>query len=254
MKIRIKSNYKKGKYIYGTLLKNRGTKIVAVFLSGLSGSKELPLFKNASREFLRNNIDVIRFNFCKDNDDKHRKTDVLEPEDLSFFVYMTELKNIIDSFSKKYSKIILIGHSFGAVISILFLDKYKIYKNRTELVLWDPSLLPWKKKYMDKDFQFNPKKKVYYVKNNEMVMNETFYKECIGIKNTANILQTLNKRVCIIAAEHGTSKNAKRYFSKIKDKKNSKLFIIKKTGHRFEGKKAQKSLFSETIKFLENKL
>ncbi|MCX6701693.1 MAG: hypothetical protein NTX96_00670 [Candidatus Zambryskibacteria bacterium] len=251
MKIKIKSKYKKDKYIYETFLKNKKAKSLVIFSSGLSGSKELPLFKNASKKFLKDGFSILRFNFCRDNDDKLQKIDTLKPEELSLSVYIAELKNIMDVFSKKYPNIVLIGHSFGAVVFILFLDKYKKYKKNTKLILWDPTLLPWKKKIMEMDFLFNTKKQLYYGKNTNEVMNKTFYNECIHIKNTTNTLKMLNKEVCIIAAENGASKDAKKYYSKIKNKKNSKLFIIKKTGHRFDEEKAQKELFDRTIEFLK---
>ena len=148
---------------------------------------------------------------------------------------------------------VIVGHSFGAVVSILFLDKYKKYRKTTELVLWDPTLLPWKKKAMEMGFLFNPKRGLYYGRNTKEIMNETFYKECTSIKNTAITLRALNKSVCIIAAEHGGGQDARKYFLKIKNRRNSKLFIIKNTGHCFESKKAQKELFDRTIKFLNIK-
>ncbi len=249
MKVKIKSKIL-NKYLYGIYVTSKKSITLAVFLSGLSGSKELPLFKNASREFLKNDLNTIRFNFCNDSDDQHAKRDALNPKDMSLSVYTTELKNLIDKFNKKRFKIVLIGHSFGTVISILFLKKYKKYRQNTKLILWDPTLLPWKKKVMDMDFSFDPKGRLYYGKNTDEILNEKFYKECINIKNTADILYSLNKKVCIVAAENGGKKQAKKYFSKIKDKKNSKLFIIKKAGHYFGNKAARKELFDKTIKFI----
>ena len=253
MEIKIKSKSKKGRHIYGILSRNKKATTLVVFLSGFSGSKELPLFKKASKEFLHNNFSTLRLNFCRDHDDKYQKNGTLKPEDLSLSVYISELKNIIDTLGKDYLNIILVGHSFGAVISILFLDKYKKYRKNTELILWDPTLLPWKKKTMKTDFLFNPKRGLYYGRKTKEIMNKVFYKECLSIKNTAITLRALNKGVCIIAAEHGGGQDARKYFLKINDRKNSKLFIIKNTGHCFESKKAQKELFDRTIKFLNIK-
>ncbi len=68
--------------------------------------------------------------------------------------------------------------------------------------------------------------------------------------DSSAILASLNANACIIAAENSADKDAENYYSKISDKKSSKLFIIKKTSHSFEGKKVQKKLFEETIDFL----
>jgi len=252
MKIKIKSVTSK-KYLYGVFLKNKQATTLVVFLSGLSGGLEFPLLEKASKELTRKNFSTLRLNFCRDTDDKLQRKDVLRPEDMSLSVYVRELKNVLEELGGGNQRIVLVGHSFGAIISLLFLDKYKQYHKKTELVLWDPTLLPWKKRTMEIDFSFNPKSKLYYGKNTKEVMSKKFYKECINTQNTAEILKTLNKRVCIIAAEHGASKDAKKYFSKIKDRKNSKLIIIKKTGHHFAGRTAQKILFGETLKFLDNK-
>ncbi|MBI5817155.1 MAG: hypothetical protein HZB09_01890 [Candidatus Yonathbacteria bacterium] len=250
MKIKIKSKKLKGKFIYGNSTENKKTATLVVFMSGLSGGMGFPLFKNASVKFLKNGFSAVEFNFCNDSSNKRQKINAPTLEQMSFSVYTAELKNILDSYGKKYSKIVLIGHSFGAIISILFLSKYKKYVKNTELVLWDPSLLPWKKEWMEQDFVFDAKKRLYIGKNGKEVMNKLFYKECINIKNTANILQSLNKKVCIATAENGAHKDAKKYFLKIHNKKSSRFIIIKKTGHLFTEKIAQKELFKETIDFL----
>lgn len=250
MKIKIKSKKLKRKFIYGDFFENKNATTLVVFLSGFSGGMGFSLFKNASVDFFKSGFSTMELNFCNDINDKHQKIDSPKLEDMNFSIYSAELKNVIDSLCKKYSKIVLIGHSFGAVISILFLSKYKKYAKNTELILWDPSLLPWKKEWMEQDFMFDAKKRLYVGKNGREVMNKLFYKECINIKNTANILQSLKKKVCIITAKNGAHKDAEKYFSKIRRIRNSKLIIIKNTGHLFTEKHAQKKLFKKTIDFL----
>ncbi|MFA5933702.1 MAG: alpha/beta hydrolase [Candidatus Paceibacterota bacterium] len=247
--MKIKSKKIKNKFIYGDLLENKKANTLVIFLSGFSGSRELPLFKDASAIFLKNNFSTLKFNFCGDSDDKKQEFDALNLEEMSFSVYIEELKNIVDFFDSKYSRIVLIGHSFGAVVSILFLHKYKKYKKNTSLVLWDPSLLPWKKEWMLEDFILTADKKNYCEKVSGSIINKVFYKELITI-NTVNVFSSLNKKTCIIAAKNSADKDAKKYFSKIKNKKTSELFIIKNTDHFFKGKKAKKELFEKTMNFL----
>jgi alpha/beta superfamily hydrolase len=251
MKIKIKSKKLKGKFIYGDFLENKKATTLVVFLSGFSGSREFSLFKNASSEFFKNGFSAFRFNFCNDNEDKYQKIDAPKIKDMSFPFYIAELKNIIDILGKKYFRIALVGHSFGAVIAILFLNKHKKYLKKTDLILWDPSLLPWKKEWMEEDFIYDADKKLYRGKIGKETINKIFFKECIIVKNSAEILESLNQGACIIAAENSGDADAKKYFLKIRSKKDSKLFIIKKTGHQFKGKKAQKELFEKTINFLE---
>ena len=210
MKIKIKSKTIKNKFIYGDLLENKKTTTLAVFLSGFSGSKELPLFKSASLEFFKNGFSTLKFNFCNDDADKHPKTNALKIENMSFSVYTAELKNIIDSFGNKYSKIVLVGHSFRAVVSILFLSKYKKYAKKTELVLWDPTLLPWKKEWMREDFVYNQNKKLYQGKIGKETINKRFYRECIITKDTAETLRLLNQKVCVIAAKGSADSDSKK--------------------------------------------
>ncbi len=250
MQIKLKSKIFKNKYIYVDYHNNDRAYSLVIFLSGFSGSMEPSLFKNGSKFFLKNNS-MARVIFCDDNSEKQKK-DSPKIEQMSFSVYIRELKGIIDFFNKKYSKIVLIGHSFGAVVSILFLDKYKSYLKKTELVLWEQSALPWKRELMEASFTFNPTKKLYYEKNGEAVLNKKFYNELITI-DTLKVFKKLNKKTCIVAAKGSADKDAQKYFSVIHNKKGSQLSIIKGTNHCFKGIKAQKELFEKTLNFTNMK-
>ncbi len=218
-----------------------------IFLSGFSGSSQLPLFAQASREFSKNNFGTLRLNFCSDPDDSATQRNTLKLEDMTFSLYITELKNIINQLPRKYSKIVFIGHSFGAIISILFLNKYKGFLKNSQLILWEPSLLPWKIEWMEQDFLYNSKKALYIDKNNGDRINKTFYKELVTIDSVI-IFQLLGQKTYIIAAKGSADKDAKKYISK--NTQGSKAFIIKNTDHCFKGKDAKKELFLKTTKFL----
>lgn len=250
MKFKIPSKKIKGKFIYGDFVENKKATALVVFSSGLSGSKELPLLKTASSEFFKYGFSTIRFNFCNDDEDKYQKVDALNLKELSFSVYVEELKNTIDFFGKKYSRIILVGHSFGAAIAILFLSKYKKYEKISELVLWDPTLLPWKKEWMQEDFVFDRDKKLYFGKHTKEILNKRFYEECIRI-DTVSVLHMLNINVCIIAVKNSADKDARKYFSRVQKKNNSVMHIIEKTDHYFKGIKVQKELLKTTFNFLD---
>jgi len=217
MKIKIKSKKIKDKFIYGDFFKNDKSNILAIFLSGFSGSKNLPLFDKAHDIFSKEGFDILKLNFCNDSDDKKQEIDALNIEDMSFSVYTEELKNVINSLNKKYSKIIFVGHSFGAIISIIFLAKNKKYINKSDLALWEQSHLPWNKKEMDNDFVFEKKRKLFVEKETNLSLNKIFYKELVTI-DTLKIFESLKKRVCIIASKGSADKDAEKYFSKIKNK------------------------------------
>lgn len=253
MELKIKSKKFKAKYLYGDLVEHKKATSLVVFLSGFSGSRELPLFEHVSVEFVKNGFSTLRLNFCGDEDDKRKYPNVLELSEMSFSVYITELKNVLDLVGKKYSGIVLVGHSFGAPISIIFLDKYRKYASKTQLVIWDPTLLPWKKEWMEEDYVFDKDKRLYVSKHNNIeAINKVFYKECICIKSTTEVLRSLKREVCIIAAEKGAHKDAKKYFLKLRNKKSSILWVIKNANHLFDGKRVQKELFEKTLEFLKD--
>ncbi len=253
MKFKIKSKKIKNRFIYGDLLENKKAKNLIIFMSGFSGSREYPLFKASSKFFFNKDFSVITFNFCNEGNGSGQK-DVIRPEEMKFPIYKEELKNVIDSFGKRYSRLILVGHSFGAVVSILFLNKYRKYLENAELILWEPSLLPWKKEWMKADFYLDKNKKIYHAKHSEEVMNRNFYQECIKIENTAKTFRSLRKAACIIAVKNFAEKNAKKYFTKIANKNKSKFLIMRGTEHSFKGKKYQTKLFNETLNFLEARM
>ena len=248
MQIEIKTKTFKEKFIYVDFSENKKATKLAVFMSGFSGSLDMSLLKSASEYFFQKGFSTARVGFCNDSSEEKRKN-ALETKDLSLSTYTTELKNIIEHLGKKYSEIVLVGHSFGAIISILFLERYRGYLKHTKLILWDPSLLPWKKEWMEGDFTFDKERRIYSEKNSKTEINEYFYMELMQTNSSA-ILASLNTNACIIAAENSADKDAENYYSKISDKISSKLFIIKKTSHLFEGRKVQKELLEETINFL----
>jgi len=164
MKVKIKSKKFKGKFISVNINEAKGATSLVVFLSGFSGSKNLPLFEKTTSEFLKNGFSVLRLSFCGDEDETNSTKNVPDISQMSFSVYVEEINNVLDSVGSKYVTITLIGHSFGAPISIMFLSKYEKYSSKTKLILWDSSLLPFNKIMMDKSFVFDPAKKLHFEK------------------------------------------------------------------------------------------
>ena len=188
---------------------------LAVFMSGLDGDMESPLLKKASKEFSKRGYSTIRFNFFTN-----------EMKKFSFKVYLQTLRELL--MSLKYQRYVFVGHSFGAIISILFLNKFKSYKNKSELIIWEPSLLPWKKEGLEDDFPG---------------LNKTFTRELTTI-NTAKIFKSLKKKSCLIASSDSSGSYIRKY---------GEAFIIKKGGHLLLDPKVQKQLFAQTFDFLKTK-
>lgn len=252
MKIKIKSKKIKGKFLHCDFQENKSAENLVVLLSGLSGSKNLPLFGAASLDFFKKGFSTLRINFCNDPDDKHRVADAPDIRDINFAFYSVEMKSVLDFFQKKYTNIVIVGHSFGAPVSIVFLSTYKSYATRTRLILWDPSLLPFDRKAMDGAFMFDSVQKLYIEKEGKRpyAFNKNFYKELSRDIHTGEILQNLNMEVCIIGAMKGAGQDAKKYFSNLKNKKISRLTLIASANHMFDGKRVQKELFEKTFEFL----
>jgi len=248
MKIKIPSVTNRNKTILGTLEESKVGGDLIIFISGLTGSQELPLFLNASEYFKGKDLSTLRFNFCSDLLEKNKKTASLKMEEMSFEVYIKELKNIIDFLSLKYSRITLLGHSFGAVVVVLFLSRFKSYLKKLNFIFWEPALLPWKRGWMEEDFIFNSKKKLYYSKNGEEVISPRFYEECIKAKPTDKTFKSFKKGTLVIVARGSADKDGKKYISGLP---NSKFLVLDNTDHWFSQSKVREKLFKETFSFLK---
>ncbi len=250
MKLKVKLN--KDKFVY-TEFEDNSSETLVVLMSGFSGGLYLPLFIQATKFFSKVGLDVLRVNFCIDEDDEIKPEDAFSVENMSFSFYQTTLKNVLDRLSGKYSKIILVGHSFGAIISISFLEKYQEYRNRCEIVFWDQSHLPWDKKEMANDFMFDDNKKLFIEKETNLALDCEFYNELTSF-NSLETFASLGKNACIIAAENSANIDAQKYWDDISDKKTSVFKVIKNTNHFFEGSKSQQELFDITLDYVKKVL
>jgi hypothetical protein len=144
-----------------------------------------------------------------------------------------------------------VGHSFGAIASMAFLKKYKTYAKKTELIFWDPSILPWSTKIMKSVFIFDKDTQLYKVKGSTEKINNTFYRE-LNTTNSVSLFKSLKKSAYIIAAEKGVGVQAKKYITVLTGKTALLFFLIKRASHMFGSKKSRGALFKKTLQFLEN--
>lgn len=225
MKIKIKSN---NSLITGDLTKTKHSKTVVVFLSGIRGGKDFPLFKTATSYLCKNHINTLRLNLF----------DFLDTKEITLDKYAKKMKDVYSTLESKYSEIILVGHSFGAIISIIFLSKYK--KN-IKLILWEPTRLPWRKKWMQEDFYFDKNIQLYIDKHTGEKINDNFYNECIKT-NSVKQFRLLKNKILVIASKGSADKDAQKY--------TSHPIILNNSDHYFNSKRSQKKLFTETLKFI----
>lgn len=231
MKIKIKSN---NNLIIGDLTKTKYSKTVVIFLSGISGGKDFLLFKAATNYFYKNHINILRLNLF----------DSSKTKDITLDKYARKMKDVYLALESKYSEIILVGHSFGAIISIVFLSKYKKYRENIKLILWEPTCLPWKKKWMQEDFYFNKNTKLYIDKHTGEKINDNFYNECIRINSVKQFNLLSKNNTLVIASKGSADKDAQKY--------TNYPIILNNSDHYFSSKQSQKKLFAETLKFIQN--
>ncbi len=113
--------------IYGTLNSNNNQTLL-IFVHGFTGNQDEHHYFNAVPFFIEKSFDTFRFDFYS------RKPKARPLSESSITSHSTDLKLIINTFKNKYEKLILIGHSFGALV-ILNTD----LSNISKLVLWDPT-------------------------------------------------------------------------------------------------------------------
>ncbi len=249
--MKIKSATKKGSLLYADLSQpTKGNSQLLIPMSGFSGGLDFELFKCIKEKFPDDHTDTLTINFC-DEENKKDYPHTMKTEDYSLGIYSRELKNIIDLFIKKYSNIVLIGHSFGAIIGIKFLTKYPKYQKKINLVIWDPSLLPWGIKTTEENFAFDKKNKLYKFNFADFYINKKFYKELAKF-DSVKYFGKIKTPTLIVAAENSADKDSKKYLSHSLDKKNSKLVILKNTDHFFTGSKTRKILLKETADFIKS--
>ncbi len=250
MNKKIPSKKIKGKYIYYNLSITKNSNTLMVFMTGLSGGMTFPLFENAEKYFSQFQCSILRFNFCREeNDEQHPKNEI-ELNKYHFRLYTVELKNLLETVSDKFEKIVFVGHSFGAIITLLFLDKYPKFKKKSKCILWEPSNLPWSKRVMNGVYDLDKNTGLYVDKESSESINSTFFKEVTTV-NSINLFKKIGIDACIICASGSQDKIGKKYFSNTKNKFKSSYHIIENTDHSFDGNKAQNELFRVTRKWLD---
>ncbi len=223
---------------------------LCIFLSGFSGSMNLPLFIEASDFFNEKKIDTLRVHFCHEPYDDTPHENEFSLEDFSFEKYNCELSSAINTVSDKYNKVIYIGHSFGAIIFMNYLaslDSNNKYLNST-FVMWEPSELPWETELLQTIYEYDNNSQKYIDKEDGQSINKTFFEELQNI-NSVSTSKSIQIPTYIICAKGSQDAAGKRYKDAI-NKNIVDLHIIKDTDHLFSEEDKKKELFNLTLRYI----
>src|SRR5680860_653782 len=111
--------------------KNEISKEAICIFSGLCGGANEPLVRDAVAFFTAKEFDVYIFSYCSS---KNRNL-----EHLSFASFLKRFDQQYKRIEKHHPKVHFIGHSFGALLFVLFMRE-NISKKMGKLIIWDPAL------------------------------------------------------------------------------------------------------------------
>ena len=225
-----------GKFVYGTLRGPLNNPLI-IFVHGFIGDKDEHILFNGARFFAENNISSFRFNLYGEQEDSRQ----LNECDISN--HISDLERVISYFRKDCSEIIVVGHSFGGLITLLS-RKQEFDK----AVLWEPAGNP--KKWLVEDAKYIKELGLYYFDDWGVAytIGKSMYQQCIDL-NTEGISSKFRKPLKIISAGNGMLKDAARkYFEQANQPKE--FAIIEGAGHNFNEDGAEEKLFEETLKFI----
>lgn len=183
-----------------------------ILCHGLSGNKDEwnNLFVELSERLCSNNFKVIRFDF------RGHGESGLNPEQMTIAGELLDLKSTINKLAKEYSKIGLLGYSFGTQASILYtVEKPGKVKS---LVLWAPVLdfnvgfltpeLSWGKSFFDSGGYENLEKQGYTQVD---INNFRVGKDLVQEFNRYKPYEILGNIKCPVLTIHGTKDTAVSY-------------------------------------------
>jgi esterase/lipase len=226
-----------GEFVYGTLRGPLSNPLI-IFAHGFTGGKDEHIFFNGARFFGKNNISSFRFNFYGEQEDSRQLNDC------DIANHISDLETVISYFKKKCSEIIVVGHSFGGLITLLS-KKQEFGK----AVLWEPADNP--KKWLVKDAKYVKELGLYYFDDWGVAytIGKSMYQQCINL-DTEGISSKFRKPLKIISAGNGILKDAaKKYLEQANQPKE--LTIIEGAGHNFNEDGVEEKLFEETLKFIK---
>lgn len=237
MQNKIQLKTKDNHIIYGTLDSDRDNQTLLIFVHGMTGDQDEHHYFNAVPFFTKKGFDTFRFDFYSG------RSNARSLSESSITTHSKDLKLIIDSFKNKYKNIILIGHSFGALV-ILNTNLSDILK----IVLWDPTT--GFKDIKDKKGIYSSELDKYIL---QWGMDIIVGKQMIEEWKSINLNQLIKKLTIpckfIFAGNYNKHELWKPFLNKIKVKNES--VIIEGATHGFIEEGTEQKLFEETFNWIK---
>lgn len=206
-----------------------------VLIPGLFGDVNEPLLRNAKKFFKRKGYTVSEL----DPYDKNKSATV------SIADFLENMHKCFVDLVSQGCAVTPIGHSFGALLLLLYLQKEKKPVHFEQVILWDPALIPVPESSIHAIFETH--KGQYYLKDESgnIRIAKVFYDEITsGSVGTMKMLQ--KHQASIYFAEQGAYVHTYATYKKLVPK-NVVFFVIKDADHIFSSKAVQNELFSQTL-------
>ena len=221
----------------GGILKQSNNKKIIIFIHGLTGYSGEVQFYESKKYFPKKGYDTLSIDLYSFTEKDKR------------FLWNTSIKqhtfdveDVVKIYSKKYSKIFLVGHSIGG--PIIYLSKYlNIIKKVKAVCFWEPTIAPIN---IEKDFVYDKRVKRYF--SFGYFMSKKFVDELknLSVKKISNFKKPFK---IILNQDGNLCKNWQNAFEYIKAKYEK--ILIKNSGHDFTNNNSMKKLLKETYVFFE---
>ena len=241
---------------------------IIIFSHGFKGFKDWGPFNFIAEFFKESNFSFLKFNFSHNGttiDDANNFSDLNSFGNNNLSKELFDLNCVIDWVEKNlsYTKIILMGHSRGAGISLLKAST----DNRISKVISLASVSDFNKKIANKKLALWKEKGVAYVfnsrTNQQMPIFFQFYEDLQKNLSKFSILKRskkIDQEVLLIHGDNDKTVNVSSIFDLFSNIKKSKKIIVKDADHVFNSKhpflindysKELKFVLHESLKFLK---
>jgi len=224
--------------IYGTLNSLSGDNgTLIIFVHGLSGNQYEHHYFNAVPFFNKKGFNVFRFDFYA----RAPRARLLSESTIT--THTKDLEFVIKHFKDRYTNIVLVGHSLGA-LAILNTDLSNILK----IVLWDPTTNL--ENIKEKNGSLNTALGQYIF---HWGMDILISKEMVEEWGKSNLNELVDKLTIpckfIFAGDRRKYDLWKPFLKKIKVK--NEIAIIQRATHCFYEEGTEQKLFEETLNWLK---
>lgn len=224
--------------IYGTLNspENKTDKLV-IFVHGFTGNCEEHIFFNGAKFLKSKGIASFRFDLYN----WQEKGRIFMDCDTQ--THVDDLKTVFNHFKNQFSKIYLVGHSWGGVV---VLDS-KL--DAAGIILWDPSHCSsnW-----EGDYTYVESLDSYLLNWGVVfVVGKKMYKDTLECKKADDLILGNDSAIKVICAGKGELiEGGKEYIGLAKGLKA--FVIIEGAGHTFDEEGTEDKLFKETINWINS--